>query len=120
MSLRRRVVVTGLGLCTPLGVGVKRVWKNILEGHSGIQSLPEIEAFKDTGSRVVGLVPRGSGEGEFDEGAIVSSSERRTMALGTVYALCSAGEALKDSEWDPQTNNDRINTGVSIGRCAIN
>ena len=113
-------MVTGLGLCTPLGVGVERVWKNVLEGRSGIQSLPEIEAFKDTASRVVGLVPRSSGEGEFDEGAIVSSSERRTMALGTVYALCSAKEALNNSKWHPQTNNDRINTGVSIGGCVTN
>lgn len=113
-------MVTGLGLCTPLGVGVQRVWNRILEGCSGIQSLPDEETYESITSRVVGLVPRGSGEGEFDEESITSSSERRTMTLSTMFALCVAEEALSDSKWSPQTNNDRIDTGVSIGGCGFN
>jgi 3-oxoacyl-[acyl-carrier-protein] synthase II len=107
-----------MGLCTPLGASIDVVWKKLLGGCSGIINIPrDWGGFKDVPSQVVGLVPRGSGEGEFDEGAVVTPSERRTMSMASVYALHSAGEALKDAEWHPQTDIDKMATGVSIGSC---
>lgn len=118
--MRRRVVVTGLGLCTPLGVGADVVWGKLLAGASGIVGLPSRsqEEYAGIPSRVVGLVPAGSGiAGEFDEGSVVSPSERRTMSLASVYALCSAEQALNDAKWRPESDRDKMATGVSIGSC---
>lgn len=117
MIKRKRVVITGLGLVTPLGVGVHRVWERLLKGSSGIISLPEEEKYSAISSRVVGIIPRGTNEGEFNEESIVSPSERRTMSLSCVYALCATREALTDSKWTPVSNEDRKTTGVSVGTC---
>ena len=111
----RRVVVTGLGLCTPLGVGVHNVWTKLLEGASGIVNVPQTEDYAGISSQVVGLVPKGSSEDEFQERSVVSSSERRTMSLASVYALYTAGQALKDAKWYPKTDSDQLVTGVAIG-----
>ena len=115
---RRRVVVTGLGLCTPLGIGAGIVWQRLLDGLSGIVALPDSSGdYRDIPSKVVGLVPTGSGDGDFSEGSVVSLSERRAMTLGSVYALSSAQQALSDANWFPQTDSDKMATGVSIGSC---
>lgn len=62
----RRVVVTGMGLVTPLGCGVEFVWKKLLEGASGVVALTTSEKFSGVSSRVAGLVPEGAEEGKFD------------------------------------------------------
>lgn len=114
MSMRR-VVVTGLGVCCPLGVGVRHVWRSLLEGHSGIVSLPNRPEFDQIPSRVVGLVPQGEGEGEFNETDWVTPSQRKTMSLSSVFALCASMEALEDARWKPQSEDDSVKTGVAIG-----
>lgn len=114
MSMRR-VVVTGLGVCCPLGVGVRHVWRRLLEGHSGIVSLPNRPEFDQIPSRVVGLVPQGEGEGEFNETDWVTPSQRKTMSLSSVFALCASMEALEDARWKPQSEDDSVKTGVAIG-----
>ena len=115
--IMRRVVVTGLGVCCPLGVGVRHVWKRLLEGHSGIVSLSNRPGFEQIPSRVVGLVPRGEGKGEFNETDWVTPSQRKMMSLNSVFALCASTEALKDASWEPISEDDRIKTGVTIGSC---
>jgi len=117
MSIMRRVVVTGLGVCCPLGVGVRHVWKRLLEGHSGIISLPNRPEFEPISSRVVGMVPRGEGQGEFKVADWVSPSQRRTMSLNSVFALCASTEALEDAKWKPHLEEDITRTGVAIGSC---
>ena len=117
MAARKRVVVTGLGLCTPLGVGVKRVWKKLLNGHSGIVSLPDTKEYAGLTSRVVGAVPVDA-DGGFNESDWVTSSERRTMSLASVYALCVAKEALDDSSLKTPFKSPLSNSaGVTIGSC---
>ncbi len=111
----RRVAVTGLGVCCPLGVGARHVWRRLLEGHSGIISLPNSDQFEGLPCQVAGLVPKGSGHGQFREEDWVSSSDRRTMNLSSVFALCAASEALEHAQWRPQSDGDRETTGVSIG-----
>ena len=115
----RRVVVTGLGLTTPLGVGVRKVWKRLLKGESGIINLPETQEYAGLPSQVVGRVPSGFGEGEFNEDLWVTPAERRTMALSSVYALCTAKEALEDAKLSTQQKYgpESHTTGVIIGSC---
>ncbi len=116
-AVRRRVVVTGLGLCTPIGSGVELVWKKLLLGHSGIQSLPEKPGFKDLPCQVAGLVPLGTGPGELNVQDHVEPSELRTMSRDSAVSLCVAVEALKDARWMPEERTERgdVSTGVSMG-----
>ena len=96
-----RVVVTGIGICCPLGNGVQYVWNRLLESTSGIISckeLPNADAYSSLPCKVMGIIPKGTGVGEFNESDFVSSSERRTMAPYTVYALATARQALEDAK----------------------
>jgi len=120
-AARRRVVVTGLGLCTPLGVGVEFVWRRLLLGECGIRSLPDKPSFKDLPCQVAGMVPVGMGPGEFNLAGYVSKPDLRMMSRDSVYSLGIALEALKDARWMPEdrsTEDDEV-TGVSIGNGGI-
>ena len=100
MNNLRRVVITGLGICSPLGMGTKRVWEKLISGESGISSIDSLSnasEFKNIPSRVVGLVPRGTGEGFFSEGDWIAKWERKTMNLATIYAISSAADSLLDA-----------------------
>ena len=95
-----RVVVTGIGICCPLGNGVQYVWNRLIESVSGIISckeLPNGVSYSSIPSQVVGVVPKGTGIGELNESDFVSSSERRKMAPYSVYALATARQALEDA-----------------------
>ena len=116
----RRVVVTGLGMCCPLGTGVPLVWRKLLNGESGITSLPKTPEFQQLPSQVAGFVPRGSGPGEFQESDWVSPPERRSMSLASVYALCASSEALSDAGWRLESEQNRKRTGVAIGSGQVN
>ena len=110
----RRVVVTGLGLVTPLGNGVEHTWKRLLQGESGIQG---IRSFDPEGlpSKVAGHVPLGEEEGFFNFDEYVQPNERRKMDDFIIFGIAAAEEALKDSGWDPETEEDLEMTGVMIG-----
>lgn len=110
----RRVVLTGLGLVTPLGVGVEHVWKRLLAGHSGLRAIDSFPA-SDLACQVAGLVPRGQGAGCLDADSIVPPKEQRRIDTFIIYALAAAGEALRDAGWAPSTPEDQERTGVSIG-----
>ena len=118
--MARRVVVTGLGMCCPLGTGVPLVWRKLLNGESGITSLPKTPEFEQVPSQVAGFVPRGNGPGEFQESDWVSPPERRSMSLASVYALCASSEALNDAGWKPESEHDCKRTGVAIGSGQVN
>ena len=115
--VRGRIVVTGLGICCPMGIGVSRVWRRLLDGRSGITSVPNTPEFDQIPSRVAGFVPRGTNPGEFREGDWVSGPERRSISLSSRFALCAASEALDDAGWLPSEEEARCRTGVSIGSC---
>lgn len=122
--MANRVVVTGLGLVTPLGVGTKAVWKNLIAGKSGLVSTTTLADYKSLGwdkipSKVIGKVPSGSikddcwnSEEHFDK------SESRRLALFAQYGLVAAKEALTDAKLlneldEVQCDKDRA--GVAIG-----
>lgn len=113
----RRVVVTGLGAVTPLGAGIKHVWKRLLASESGIVSTSiKGEIFNSLPSRVAGLVPLGSRkDGCWQAKDWLPASEERQMAQFAQYALASAHEALDDAGWHPTAQGDLEATGVVIG-----
>lgn len=115
----RRVVVTGLGAITPLGVGIQRTWSRLLAGDCGIVSIAHREPaarWRELPSTVAGLVPEGSkDDGKWQASDWLERSDERRMARFSQYALAATEMALGDSGWDPQTSEDREATGVCLG-----
>lgn len=113
---QRRVVVTGLGLVTPLGVGVKTAWKNLINGHCGIVSLADRTGFEKLPVRIAAEVPQGSYEdGKFTASEWLDRGDDRTMAKFSHYAIAAARQAIDDSNWKPETDEQKEKTGVCIG-----
>ena len=118
----RRVVITGLGLITPLGAGVDISWKRLLNGESGAGKITAFDT-TDYACQVACEVPtvegRGGGgpdvEGSFDPSAVLSNKERRKVDDFILYAIAAADEALNDAQWHPESEDDKIRTGVMIG-----
>ena len=118
----RRVVVTGLGMVTPLAWGVEPTWKALLAGKSGAG---RITTFDATGwaCQVACEVPRVDGRGgggpdiahSFDPDQVMSLKEQRRVNDFILYAMAAADEAVRDSGWAPQTDDERERTGVNIG-----
>jgi 3-oxoacyl-[acyl-carrier-protein] synthase II len=111
----RRVVVTGLGLVTPLGVGVENVWKRLIEGQSGIRSIQSFDV-SDLPAKIAGQVPRGdTASGAFNADDWVPHKEQRKMDEFIVFALGAAEQAVRDAGWKPEDPEERERTGVMIG-----
>ncbi|HXM00390.1 MAG TPA: beta-ketoacyl-ACP synthase II [Rhizomicrobium sp.] len=111
----RRVVVTGLGLLTPLGCGVEESWSRLLAGQA---SAGPITKFKvdDLPCRIACHVPRGDGaNGSFNPDQWVDAKEQRRVDDFIVYGLTAAQQAVTDSGWEPKTEEERCRTGVLIG-----
>ncbi|KZF21484.1 3-oxoacyl-synth [Xylona heveae TC161] len=113
----RRVVVTGLGAITPLGVGVRRSWSRLLDGSCGIVSVKDKgPQFAALPSQVAALVPTGSKTtGGWDRTEWLAPGEDRRMALFTQYAIAASQEALEDAEWKPTSQENQEATGVCMG-----
>ena len=111
----RRVIVTGLGLVTPLGVGAERVWKRLISAESGIRSIQSFDV-SDLPAKIAGQVPRGeTAAGEFNADDWVPPKDQRKMDEFIVFAIAAADQAVKDSGWTPQDDEARERTGVMIG-----
>ncbi len=111
----RRVVVTGMGLVTPLGIGLDRVWNRLIEGESGIRAIQSFDV-SDLPSRIAGQVPRGDRQlGLFNPDDWVSPKDQRRMDEFIIFALAAAVQAVEDSGWKPGSEEERERTGVMIG-----
>ncbi|HYL33009.1 MAG TPA: beta-ketoacyl-ACP synthase II [Stellaceae bacterium] len=111
----RRVVVTGCGVVTPLGVGTETVWKRLLEGQSGIRAIQNFDV-SDLPAKIAGQVPRGeTASGSFNADDWVPPKEQRKMDEFIVFALAAAAQAVEDSGWKPADPEERERTGVMIG-----
>jgi len=110
----RRVVVTGLGMVTPLGDGVETSWSRLIEGRSGIRRIEHFDV-SDLPCRIAGLVPRGDAPGAFRPEAYVEPRELRRNDPFIVYALAAATQALRDSGYEPRSEEERCRAGVLVG-----
>jgi 3-oxoacyl-[acyl-carrier-protein] synthase II len=115
----RRVVVTGVGAITPLGVGVQATWARLIAGHSGITSVAAFEPtakWKNLTSTVAGIVPKG-GDAEHAWRPLewMDAGEQRRMSTFAQYALAAAKQALDHAGWMPTSRHDLEATGVCIG-----
>jgi 3-oxoacyl-[acyl-carrier-protein] synthase II len=111
----RRVVVTGLGLVTPLACGVEETWSRILAGQSGARPITKFKV-DDLPARIACDVPRGDGsDGTFNPDSWVDPKEQRRMDDFIVFGIAAAEQAVKDSGYEPKTEDERDRTGVLIG-----
>jgi len=111
----RRVVVTGFGLVTPLGVGTESVWKKLIDGQSGIRAIQNFDV-SDLPAKIAGQVPRGeTASGGFNADDWVPPKEQRKMDEFIVYALAAAEQAVSDAGWKPTDGEAKERTGVMIG-----
>lgn len=112
----RRVVVTGMGIVSPLGVGVEKNWERLIAGRSGIRKVERFDV-SDIASQVAGLVPyKNEGfEDGFDPDETMSPKEQKKADTFIFYGMKAADEAVADSGWVPQNDEDRERTGVMIG-----
>jgi 3-oxoacyl-[acyl-carrier-protein] synthase II len=109
----RRVVVTGLGLVTPLGCGVDVAWRRLIGGESGIRRIRGFEV-DDMPARIAGQVPT-EGEGAFVAEEVVAPKDVRKNDRFILYGIAAAREAIEDAGWLPEDEHDRERTGVLIG-----
>lgn len=109
----RRVVVTGLGLLSPLGLGAEHSWKSLLSVRSAARRIDRFEV-DDLPCKIANIIPR-EGEGAFDPDAFMEPREQRKVGEFIVYGIAAADQALADSGWKPATDEERNTTGVLIG-----
>ena len=111
----RRVVVTGLGMVTPLGCGIEPTWERLIAGQSGIKRIEKFEV-SDIPCKIAGQVPRGDGaDGTFNADQWMEPKEQRKVDDFIVFAMGAAKQALDDADWHPQHYEDQITSGVLIG-----
>jgi 3-oxoacyl-[acyl-carrier-protein] synthase II len=111
----RRVVVTGMGLLSPFGVGVEHGWRELLSGRSACSRISAFDV-TDYACKIAHSIPRGDGtNGSFNPEAVLEPKELRKIGDFILYGIAAADEALKDSGWQPTTEADRCATGVMIG-----
>ena len=113
--MMRRVVVTGLGLVTPLADGVEESWKRILDGQSGAGLIDRFDASNVT-TKYACQVPLGDGtDGTFLADRYMEPKERRKVDDFIMYGIAAAQQAVEDSGWMPEDEEGRLRTGVMIG-----
>jgi 3-oxoacyl-[acyl-carrier-protein] synthase II len=113
--MMRRVVVTGLGMVTPLACGIEQTWQRLLAGESGIKRIEKFDV-SDIACKIAGQVPRGDGSaGTFNPDAWMEPKEQRKVDDFILFAMGAATQALDDADWHPREYDDQITTGVLIG-----
>jgi 3-oxoacyl-[acyl-carrier-protein] synthase II len=111
----RRVVVTGMGIACPLGIGVEHVWRRLINAESGISTIQSFDA-KDLTCKVAGQVPVGNkAEGKLDIAEWIPVKDQKKMDRFIHLAMVAGTQAVEDSGWMPETEEDRCATGVMIG-----
>src|ERR1043166_7792322 len=100
----RRVVITGMGIVSPLGKGLKVNWQRLTHSQSGIRAITRFEA-GDLACRIAGLIPS-EGEGAFNPDDHVPPKDQKKMDDFIIYGIAAADEAIADSGWKPATDEE--------------
>lgn len=111
----KRVVITGLGMVTPLANGVEETWQRLLDGKSGVT---KIEAFdtSDLAAKIAGTIPRGDGtNGTFNPDDYMMPKDQKKVDDFIIYGMAAAIQAVEDADWMPQDHEAQCRTGVLIG-----
>ncbi|MEM9469049.1 MAG: beta-ketoacyl-ACP synthase II [Pseudomonadota bacterium] len=118
----RRVVVTGMGILSPHGLGLERNWNAITEGKSGLSKIEHFDAphnIEDFSSRIAGVIPKTDEEnptdGSFNPSQFISPKEQKKIDPFISYGIAAADEAIADSGWNPESDKEKERTGVLIG-----
>ncbi len=111
----RRVVVTGLGMVSPLACGVEATWQRLISGQSGVKRIETFDV-SDLPSKIAGTIPRGDGsDGSYNPDQWMEPKEQRKVDEFITFAMCAARQAVEDSGWLPTSYEDQIATGTMIG-----
>ncbi len=112
----KRVVVTGLGVVSPLGRGVKHNWESLMAGKSGIKRIEGVD-LKDIPVMIAGQVPFGENEPDFNPDTVFAPKDQKKNDKFIMFGMAAAGDALKDAGWDPETatEEEKYRAGVMIG-----
>src|SRR3569833_548986 len=111
----RRVVVTGLGMVSPLGCGVEPTWKRILNGESGARRVESFDV-SDLQTKYACTVVRGDGSNDtFNPDKWMEPKDQRKVDDFIIFGMAAAGQALDDANWHPETEEDKCATGTMIG-----
>ena len=111
----RRVVVTGMGMVSPLAMGFERTWQRILAGDSGAVQVTDFDV-SDIPAKIACPVPFGDGRNDtFNPDDYMEPKEQRKVDRFIVFAVAAADEALRDSGWDPRSYDEQVRTGVLVG-----
>jgi len=112
--MTRRVVITGIGVVSPLANGAEPTWKKLIAGQSGIRTITTFDV-SDLPTKIGGTVPEGDGPGLFQADHYMSSKDQRKVDRFILYAVAAATQAVEDSGWMPEDEEARERTGVMIG-----
>jgi 3-oxoacyl-[acyl-carrier-protein] synthase II len=111
----KRVVVTGMGMLTPLGCGVEATWQRLIKGESGAKKIDRFDV-SDIACQIACSIPRGDGSnGTYNPDQWMEPKEQRKVDEFIVFAMCAARQALDDAGWKPESYEDQTRTGVLIG-----
>jgi 3-oxoacyl-[acyl-carrier-protein] synthase II len=111
----RRVVVTGMGMVTPLGCGVEATWSRLVAGKSGAKRVDTFDV-SDLSCQIACMIPHGDGsDGTYNPDQWMEPKEQRKVDKFIVYAMCAAKQALEHADWKPKTPDEQNTTGVLIG-----
>jgi 3-oxoacyl-[acyl-carrier-protein] synthase II len=111
----RRVVVTGMGMLTPLGCGVEPTWARLLKGESGAKKIDRFEV-EDIACKIACMLPRGDGSNAtYNPDQWMEPKEQRKVDEFIIYAMCAARQALDHAGWHPKSYDEQTTTGVLIG-----
>jgi 3-oxoacyl-[acyl-carrier-protein] synthase II len=111
----RRVVVTGMGMVTPLACGVEATWARLIAGESGARKIDTFDV-SDISCKIAGMIPYGDGSnGTYNPDQWMEPKEQRKVDKFIVYAMCAAKQALEHAGWKPSTHDEQCTTGVMIG-----
>lgn len=110
----RRVVITGVGMVSPLANGAEETWKRLIEGKSGLKAIDRFDV-SDLPSKVAGMVPYGDGDHEFNPDNYMEPKDQRKVDPFIIFGMAAAQQAVEDSGWVPQTDEEKERTGVIIG-----
>lgn len=110
----RRVVITGMGVLSPMGRGVEKTWQGLIQGKSAISAVTKYDV-SESPAKIAGQIFYGKEEGQFDPDSIMAPKDQRRVDPFILYGISAGVDAVEDSGWKPETDEDRFRTGVMIG-----